>query len=205
MEYLSKKIGFKMAKELGVSEQQGEVFAYGVFALIQITLSLCLVIIIGSLFDVAIEALIISITSSILRKYSGGVHASKPSNCILIGTILCITQAVLIKYFIFYKISLIYIILIIITIFPMAYYIIFKYAPVDTPKKRIKTEVKKKRMKKNAFIVLGIDLMLVLLIMLISVLLNKFSINIYILCICIGVLWQVFTLTKVAHVLLKYI
>ena len=97
MEKLSNNIANKVASELTLDENNREVIAYGTFALIQMLLSITLVFLFGLLFHVAFEALIISFTGSILRKYSGGVHASSPGICTFIGTIVCVGQAVLIS------------------------------------------------------------------------------------------------------------
>ena len=80
MEKLSNNIANKVALELSLDDDNREVIAYGTFALIQMLFSIILVFLFGLLFHVAFEALIISFTGSILRKYSGGVHASSPWN-----------------------------------------------------------------------------------------------------------------------------
>ena len=97
MEKLCNNIANKVALELSLDQDNKEVIAYGTFALIQTFFSIIFVFIFGLLFHVAFEALIISFTAAILRKYSGGVHASSPGNCTFIGTIVCVGQAVLIS------------------------------------------------------------------------------------------------------------
>ena len=49
-----------------------EILAYGAFVLIQTIISIIMIGIFGIIFNVLIEALIISVTASFLRRFSGG-------------------------------------------------------------------------------------------------------------------------------------
>lgn len=196
MEKLCNKIANKIALQLEFDNDKKEVLAYGAFALFQMIISIVLVLIFGIVFHVAVEALIISFIVSILRKYSGGVHASSPSACMFIGTILCVGQAILIKLFIVPLVNIKILLILGVLIFIWSYYILYKLAPVDSLSKPIKREKKRIRMKKGSIKILSIYLIIVLLDIIIF---NYFEENkpiIYAVCICLGVLWQTFTLTK---------
>ncbi|WP_097026929.1 accessory gene regulator ArgB-like protein [Clostridium peptidivorans] len=205
MENLSNSIANKVAAELNMDNDKKEVIAYGAFALLQTFFSILLVSIFGFIFHVAIEALIVLFTASILRKYSGGAHASSPGNCTSIGVIICIGQALLISFIVNvwlnFKIAL--------TLELMAlvwsYYMIYKLAPVDNPSKRIKSEEKRKRMKKGSFIILSIYFIIVIFIMILYFNIKKTALLVYALCIIGGIVWQVFTLTKSGHLTLAKI
>ncbi|MBU3092416.1 accessory gene regulator B family protein [Clostridium sp. CF011] len=202
MEKLSDNIANKVALELSLDEDNREVIAYGTFALMQMFISIIIVFLFGLLFHVAFEALIISFTASILRKYSGGVHASSPGICTFIGTIVCVGEAVLISLLMSSVVNLKLIIIIGTLIFIWSYYIIYKLAPVDSASKPIVKEEKRKRMKKGSTILLSVYLIISVFIILLYI--NSGGINLlfYALCIYSGILWQAFTLTAPAHLLI---
>lgn len=205
MEKLAHNIAAKLALELNYDNDKKEIIAYGIFALLQMIISILLVIIFGYKFNVLIEALIISFTTSILRKYSGGVHASSSAICMFVGTAICIGQALLAVFVLKPYITLTYIVIIGLLTFSWTYNIIFKLAPVDSPAKPIKKAEKKKRMKKISVLVLNFYVLLAILN--VTLYLNTVNIEflVYCLCIFLGVAWQAFTLTKIGFSTLKII
>lgn len=185
-----------ITSELGLDNDRKEVIAYGTFAIVQTVYSIVLVIIFGFIFQVVLEALIVSFTGSILRKYSGGVHASTPSACTALGTIVCVGQGLLIKYIIGSNISINMLLLLCLATFTWSFIEIYRLAPVDSPAKPITTIEKKKRMKKGSILIL----IIYLLILATSIYLylcgrNKETLM-YSLSLCGGILWQTFTLTS---------
>lgn len=198
MEKIANNIADKIARELNADNDKKEVIAYGMFALVQMVISIMLVIIFGCIFGVTIEALIISFTTSILRKYSGGVHASSPVNCIILGTSICVVQAVLAVAII--KHVNIYIIIIFGGLVCLwSYYIIYKLAPVDNIAKPIKRQKRRNKMKRVSLIILSIYLIILLIDVVLYIYIRQEKILIYFLCICLGIAWQTFTLTQSGH------
>ena len=202
MEKLSNNIANKVASELALDENNREVIAYGTFALMQMLLSITLVFLFGLLFHVAFEALIISFTGSILRKYSGGVHASSPGICTFIGTIVCVGQAVLISLLISSVANFKFVIALGVVIFIWSYYIIYKLAPVDSASKPIVKEEKRKRMKKGSIILLSLYLIITVFLILFYISSVEKKLLFYALCLYAGILWQAFTLTSPGHLLI---
>lgn len=201
VEALANNISKKVASELNFDDDKREVVAYGAFALIQMIFSIVLVIIFGEIFNVTIEALIISFTISILRKSSGGVHASSPGICAFLGTIVAVGLAMLCKVdtmLTWYNVSCIGVVT-----FILSYYIIYKLAPVDSRAKPIKKEQKRKLLKKRSIIILSVYLVIVLCNVLGYYFTSDKRLFIYTLCIYWGILWQVFTLTKSGHLTLN--
>jgi PiT family inorganic phosphate transporter len=90
---ISESIANKISSELNLDKDNREVIAYGAFALLQTLLSILLVAALGALFHVVTEALIVSFAISILRKYSGGVHASSSDSCSIIGAFISVKVA----------------------------------------------------------------------------------------------------------------
>ena len=191
-----------LAKELDLKKEKADVVKYGIFALSQMIINIICVIIFGMIFNVLIESLIISFVVSILRKSSGGAHASSPEKCVLIGTTFSVGLACILKNI---NISFLYVCLLIIIIFLYAYYLIYKLAPVDSPNKPIRSMKKKLRLKKSSLIILSMYLLVIILCLLIFAITKKTVVLKYILCICSGVVWQVFSLTQAGHNIFKYI
>lgn len=202
IENVSNDISDKIASELNLDNDKREVIAYGTFAFLQMIFSIVLVIIFGWLFHVGIEALVISFVASILRKYSGGAHAGSPSRCALIGTIVCIGQAALFKFALAHKLNFNMVLLLEMMIFVWSYYMIYKLAPVDSPTKPIRKKEKKIRLKKSSIIILSVYLVITVFILMLYKETGKQNLLIYTLCIYGGVVWQIFTLTEVGHLIL---
>lgn len=204
MERLCKDIANKIAIELNLDNDNEEVIAYGTFAILHITLCIILVIVFGALFHVLLEALIISFTVSILRKYSGGVHASTPGICAAIGTFACVGLAevalIISRFFSFWSLLILGII-----IFITAYYIIYKLAPVDSPSKPIKKAEKRKRMKKACNMLLSFYLIIEIINIVVYFISGNRSFVVYSVCIYLGVIWQVSTLTNSGDLVLRKI
>lgn len=201
MEKLSNNIANKIALELSLDNDNKEVIAYGTFALMQMLISIIFVFIFGLLFHVAIEALIISFTAAILRKYSGGVHASSPWSCTFIGTIVCVGQAMLISLLISFMSNLELVVILGVIIFIWSYYIMYKLAPVDSIAKPIVKEEKKNRMKKGSIILLSVYLGISVFLILLYVSGGERKFIFYAIGLYSGIVWQAFTLTTPGHLL----
>ena len=149
IEKICENISDYISRELNFNEDKKSVINYGIFAFIHMMICILLVMIVGFIFNVMVEALIISFTTSILRKSSGGVHANSPEKCAVIGTISSVGLALIVK-----NCNLNYIMNIFIgsIIFMFSYYIIYKLAPVDSVSKPIKN-IKKIRKLKRASII----------------------------------------------------
>jgi accessory gene regulator B len=199
MEKLTNNIAGKVATELKLDNDNEEIIAYGMFALIHMVLSVVLIIIFGLIFRVTIEAIIVCFAGTILRKYSGGAHASSPGKCAAIGTIICIGQALLFLFLIGPVITPGLLIYLGIGIFTLSYYFIYKLAPVDSPAKPIRTKEKKARMKKGSIFVLSAYIIIVMINIFIYIFIRDKRFMVYSLCIYGGVAWQIFTLTTPGH------
>lgn len=189
-------IATKIAKELDLDNNNKEVIAYGMFALTHITLSIVLIMIFGALFNVFKEALIISFTANILRKYSGGAHAKSPRNCAIIGTFVAVGQALVIVFLVKYIFNIFIIAFLGCIIFALSYCLIYKLAPVDSIAKPVKTVTKKNKMRKGSIFILGGYIVIILFNLYLYIHTKKFDFLVDSLCIYGGTMWQCFTLTK---------
>lgn len=193
MEALAKRLANSISVTLDYDEEKQAVITYGLFAIIQVFVTFILVLSVGLLFRVPVEALIICFSASILRKYSGGAHLNSAESCTVFSVITCSVFALLSRYVLlnYYNPLLSYGAIII--IYSIAFYIIYKFAPVDSPQKPIRTEQKKERMKYGSYITLSVFLIISLLLLYS----NSKDINLksYGISLLFGVSWQVFTLT----------
>ncbi|MBN1041697.1 MULTISPECIES: accessory gene regulator B family protein [Clostridium] len=199
VEGICKKISDYIAEELNFDDDKKSVINYGIFAFIQMGICIVLVAIFGVLFNVTIEALIVSFTISILRKSSGGMHASSPERCAIIGTVASVGMALIAKSI---NTNFSFVILFGIIVFVWSYYILYKLAPVDSIVKPIKNIEKRKRLRKSSIITLSVYLIIVIINILSYLSINNFVLLTYSLCIYMGLLWQVFSLTKSGHLIL---
>ncbi|WP_338912189.1 accessory gene regulator AgrB [Clostridium perfringens] len=205
IENISKLIAEKVSSELNYDNERKEIIQYGTYALIQTLISIISVLILGLVFNIALEALIFLFTASILRKYSGGAHSESSNVCTLLGIIISICIGFLIKSSFFTKMNFELVVFIGIFIFVFAYFIVFKFAPVDTPNKPIKTEKKKRRMKKGSLKILTIYLLIELLSIILYYNSGWSLAKLVMLSIIFGVAWQCMTLTYIGNILLRTI
>ena len=196
IEDICKKISNNIAQELNLDDDKRAVINYGIFAFVQMAICIALVIIFGLIFNVVIEALIISFTISILRKSSGGVHASSSGKCAIIGTITSVGMGIISKH-IYVSFGLVSVVGSV--VFIWSYYIVYKLAPVDSVAKPIKNIEKIKRLKKNSIVILSVYLIIIVINILYFYFIKNSIVLVYSLCIYIGLLWQVFSLTKYGY------
>lgn len=202
LEKLSRKISLNIKENLRLNEEQISIIEYGLIAFFHMSMSVLLVAISGLIFGVIYESLIISFCEAILRKYSGGVHASKPLNCIIIGILVSVLPAYIASKY-YYKIS--FIIVFGAICYIISYILINKLAPVDSPNKPIKKIEKIKRLKKGSIIILNIYSLIVIFNIILYYITKNNVFLIYSICIYIGTLWQIITLTKIGHIIVNII
>ncbi|APM40353.1 accessory gene regulator ArgB-like protein [Clostridium kluyveri] len=198
--YLTEKLAVSLGKKtkvlLNLDEDSEKIIVYGAINILQTTFSILWIVIAGFILGVLYEALIFSTTASILRKYSGGVHASSPNRCIIIVTALSCTAGVVIQKLL-YRFSFTTTLFISMLFMIIAFMIIILKAPIDSVKKPIIDPNMKKKFKKNSIITLMVfSIVIVILSILYETTLKLYYLKI-IHGIILGILWQSFTLTKI--------
>ncbi|OCA98902.1 accessory gene regulator ArgB-like protein [Clostridium beijerinckii] len=195
VEKIAANIGKKTRNILDFDDDTEEVVIYGAINLIQTSVSFLLIMAIGLIFDVLYESLLFTISISILKKYSGGAHASSSGRCLFIGNAISVSFSLVISKILckrnIWEIMVIGILCIVITLF-----IIIKKAPVDSENKPITSDKMRKRLKRNSII----TIIICSIVMVIALLIFIASSNIVYIktfeCICFGILWQSLTLVK---------
>ena len=183
----------KISSTLKLDSDKTEIIGYGVFMIIQTILSIIATLVSGFIFGVLIEIIAISIVSSTLRKNSGGVHASSPGICILLGATTFTILALLTKLIIEVNINILIIATII--IFVWSYYIIIKKCPVEAPTKPIRNLEKRKKLKRKTINTLTIYIISTCVLSYFYFSLNNLFLLKLTICIVLGVFWQMVTLT----------
>jgi accessory gene regulator B len=199
IESFSNMIAVKILKKLSIEDQdKEEVLAYGAFVLIQTILSIMMVSIFGVIFKVLLEALVISLVASFLRKSSGGAHASTPMNCALISVIIFGGLALIVKYYIM-NMAFLYLVIGVIIAFIFTCYIMYKYSPVETENKPLRNENTRKRLKKlsikNVIILFAINSILIF----IYLQTQQITLITIAICIVVGVVWQSLSMLSLGH------
>ncbi|MEA4828174.1 MAG: accessory gene regulator B family protein [Clostridium sp.] len=196
--YLTEKIainiGIRSRTILNIDETREKVVIYGAMSLLQIIWGVTWTSGISLIFGVFYEALLFSVIVSILRKYSGGVHASSPSRCVAIGTFIATGFGLLIDKFLcsinIFTVGILGIICVLVSLI-----IVIKKSPVDSIKKPINNIELKQRFKSCSIIIVFIYLITIIAILW----LYKLNSNLWYIkaieCISLGSLWQSITLT----------
>ncbi len=194
METLARKWAHKIAFELKYDDEKEQVVAYGMIALVQIVITTFMVAVLGFLFKVPLQALLLCWAVSLLRKYSGGAHLQTMEACTLMSIILSLLLALLATHLLAVLVSAPLFLAAIIIVYGLAFAICLKKVPVDNPNKPIRTAAKRKRMKKYTMLVLFAYFIISIILFVVKDYLAIFSaLNFSLL---LAVLWQVITLTN---------
>lgn len=194
-ERLAINIGIKSKEFLNVDENKEKIIVYGASNLLQVIWSIGWTCIMGLIFGVLFEAILFSIIISALRKYSGGVHASAPNRCVIIGTFVTVSFGILInKVLIKSSISIMSAIGIVCIL--IALIIVIKKAPVDSAKKPIINPVIKQRFKLYSIILICFYMLCLIIFLELYIVYENLMYCKAFQCIALGALWQSITLTR---------
>lgn len=199
---VSKSFASVVSSNLSLGHDQEEVIAYGAFALIQTLLSIFAIAAFGLLLGVFAESMIISFAAAILRKFSGGVHATKPLNCAVIGMIIFCVLGLLVKYLMI-NIEFVYLIGLMALEFAFVFYVMIKYSPVGSANKPLKNLDKRKRLKKQSLMFTLSMLAVNIVLTYAYIFTNNINFLTVAVCISTGILWQSITLVSLGHIIIE--
>lgn len=192
-EKMSGHLAGHLGEKLGLDTPNREVLAYGAYSLLYAAWSILLLAAIGFLMGTLAEILIISSAASLLRRYSGGAHASSPHRCAMTGVVIFGALALGVKSAKILGTGWIYLYL------AAAYGIsrmwVSRHAPVDSATKPIREEERRRRFKKESQRVVDV----LFLGIFIGAFLTRGNIatmwTVVMMSVSTGLLWQAFTLT----------
>ena len=194
MQRLSKKIAADISQSLGKTPSEEEVIAYGLLGFFQLISNIGLTLFFGWLFRVPYLALLLSVSVSMLRRFSGGAHAETLNLCTLVGLFYSVFFAKLSVYLAYSTINIVILYGFSALILFSSWYVVWARAPVDSPQKPIRSIEKKHRMRKGSFQVLIFLTLSVLGLFIIGC--SYSAVMPYGLSIVFGVVWQAFSLTE---------
>lgn len=198
IEKLSKGLSNKLGDRLEKTDEERAVLNYGLFIIIHTLVSVFITLTIGFILGLFIEVSIIAFSSSMMKRYSGGVHASTPGRCSAIGVILATSLGILCKYLV-NNLDSIGIIMILIIGFSLCYFGLYKKCPVPSKNKPMKKESTRKRLRKKAFNLMNTYILIVLLLYLVLIRYNVYYIKTIIIAILLGSLMQVISLSSIGE------
>jgi len=141
---ICRKTAEALGKELDANNDQVEVYAYALEILLGTTLKLVLIILLATIFDILITTLIFLFTLAIFRWLGGGVHLSTYLRCLLVGLSLVLGMG----YVSSLEVDRLYIVCLFLLSLLVAIYVIVKWVPAGTDKKKV-TEIEKRLKKKK--------------------------------------------------------
>lgn len=153
---LSKSAANNLVRWGVVSGDSVDVCSYGIYILLNTVLNFLTTALIGVMFDMVLESIVLLISYLILRSYGGGYHADTPFRCYVISVAIIMCSLGCIKFFditqYFYYLLLI-----------VGVGVVFILAPVENINKPL-DECEYKTYRKMSFIVIFTEL-IVLVVM----------------------------------------
>ena len=193
---LANKIAEKLASNLGYSEEQRKVMAYGLIAVIQMIELLLISVVFGLIFDCLYECLIVFLGVGLMRRTTGGAHCANYTACILTSSLSICLIALVCRCIPSFLPKWIYAVFGILPSFGSFLALAYKRVPQATKNKPIKNPAKIKRLRRECFVTTLLYLALAMVLLLID---WESGRNITSLCALICVMhWQSFTLTSLS-------
>ena len=201
IEKIAKMIGNMSKDILNMDSDQVEIIEYGAINGMQTINAILWVIILGYLGGVLYESLVFSISVSLLRKYSGGGHASSPMRCAIIGGVIALLCGLFIKNVII-ELSMKSIICILVIIMVIIPIIIINKAPVDSIEKPIDDEKLKREFKFKSLRLIFVYYVVIVALLMYRGYYVEFCLETAI-SLMLGITWQSITLTSIGIKFIK--
>lgn len=203
MEKVIHSMSAKIAAYMMYDEDKKSVIEYGLLAVTNIIIIAILVTVIGFVFHIFYESIILFIGVGVLKKSTGGAHSQTMFGCVIISVVSITGLALLSRYILGFPLNKYLSIGISSLIFLVCSYVFYKLVPVDTPNKPIKNPLKIKRLRKQSYIILGLYTAFTIVISFFAS--NNERIYSFVNCVHFVLLWQTFMLTKAGGVFIKSI
>lgn len=154
---LSGRIAERLVSSNSGSEENYELYVYGLFILLSNLMYLMFVCIFGIIFRVLFESVVFYTAFRFIRKYAGGYHSSTETRCEIMSLLSIAACVALIR---FSKDCSCQNILLAAAIFSA--FLIFFFCPLDTPEKPL-TEKEHRRCKRISVLILLIIFSLIII------------------------------------------
>ncbi len=202
MERLAKKIAKSVGESLGKTEEEVAVIAYGLIGILQFSAIFLVASVIGIIFGFWLEVLTVFLSVGFLRRFTGGAHSSGLYSCLFYSVIFVCGISSLAHY-VLSALPFAANCILCGLIFSFGYLMVALKAPVAPPNKPCRSEAKRKRLRKGAFIALSAFLIFVAL----TVIFKDSAPRLYTigLALSLSTLWQIAMMTKVGHIFITFI
>ncbi len=201
MENLSKGIAKEISQSLQYDTEKEAVIAYGLLGILQLITNIGLTLLLGFIFGVPGQAILLSFSVSLLRRFSGGAHSSSLNLCTIVGLVYSIAFARL-SVTLTHQFHQTWMpIGVGVVSFAIAWITIVQRAPVDHPNKPIRSIPKKQRMRRGSFAVMAFYTAMYLFLVIIGC--DRLTFRSFGYSLVFGVLWQTFTMTPLGQLLLS--
>lgn len=195
IEDISLNLSNKLGDRLNKTDEEKSVLNYGLFTILHIAVSLLLTVVVGILTGLLLESLVILFCSAMMKKYSGGVHASSPKICTTIGAILCLGLAILCRVLVD-NLNINKLIIIVCIGFIICYLIIYKRCPLPSKNKPMKKESTRRLLRKKAFNLVNTYIIISFILGSIAAITNNYIIKTIMVSILLGLAMQMLALTE---------
>lgn len=196
-EKLIDRITSYFKNELSLDENQTAVVKYSLSVYLTTAIGYLALIVTAWPLGVLGNTLAAAITASLLRIFSGGAHASRPENCILMGALVFPVSGLAAKYFSFGIMYFDNFFILITGIWTI--WAVYRFAPADTPGKPLSTQKQRRVLRRWSF---GIVICWTGWAVFASAGIFKFSLNI-LFASALGMVWQGFSLTPTGYGLVR--
>ena len=193
---ISLNLSTRLGDRLNKDEEEKSVLNYGLFMIIHTFIGIIITILVGLITGMIIEISLITITSALFKRYTGGVHASTPEICLIIGIILSLILSMVCR-FISINTDINNIALIGIIIIVFSYYMIYYKCPVPSRNKPLNNEKTRNKLKKKAFTLLKIYTILLIILYIIFYILKLSIVKSIIVSFMLGLFLQIVVLTNI--------
>ena len=198
IEKAGKAIASKTAAILNLDQDHREVLEYGALNFLQTLFTVILIVLFGILAGSLPEILVLSLTAALLRQFSGGVHATSPYRCAVLSVLIFGGLSLLVKYDMVFSSRMPALLfqggaLVFILVF------LYRYAPADSPNKRIKNPDTIHRLRKSSFFFVMAAELLTAVLWEVHLQADSGVALQFLVCIQLGMLWQALSITPVMH------
>ena len=195
IENISSKIALNLCQSKDKSSEEFAVLKYGVFVFVHISIAAIFTIIFGILTKTLFQIVTIFLLGGLMKRYSGGVHCSSPNRCVITGIIISYTFALIGKNIVNIDLKIGYMLGMVALIH--SFIILYKKCPVPSENKPLKKEETRKKLRKNAFLIYYICVVLFILNILLNLQSAYTILNSLVVCIILGLYMQTLSLTSI--------
>ena len=203
VEQISLNLAKRLGNKLDKNEEEIAVLNYGLFFLIHTSIAILLTLLVGIVLGIFTEIMIISISASLLKRYSGGVHSSSPNRCVMSGLILSVIASFTSKY-IAINFDYINMVLFEVIILIGSAVIFYKKCPVPSKNKPLKKESTRIKLRKKAFQMMFLYTIIIIVLCIVYSFKQIYWMKLASFSIIMGIVIQTIAITKSGDLLINF-